>query len=189
MSDLVGTVRERLRTSITDQDDVQPGRLGPRATASMLAADEKVFGFTLPNLLKQLYAEVANGGFGPGYGLLGLTGGVPDDQKHNALQLYAIYRGTDPDDSSWHWPSGLLPICNWGCAIYSCIDCTRPSFPITIFDPNAHEDGKSWSASFFPECESFDHWIELWATGTNLWDRMYGTDGLIARAKERESAR
>jgi len=190
MTDVVLTVRERLRTRITDQDDVQRSKPGRRATADSLAQDEQAFGYALPNLLKRLYAEIGNGGFGPGYGLIGLTSGVPDDQKRTALEAYALYRGQDPDDPSWRWPAGMLPICNWGCAIYSCIDCSKASFPMVIFDPNAHAEDGNWGDAFFPECETFDQWIQLWAAGSNLWDRMYGDDGLVARiSKERENAR
>lgn len=183
-------MKERLRRSITDQDDLRASKAGSRAALAALDADERAFGFQLPRLLKRLYSEVGNGGFGPGYGLLGLTGGVPDDQNHNALELYALYRGSDREDPLWQWPAALLPICHWGCAIYSCIDCTSAAFAVKIFDPNGHEDGESWNDAFFPECESFEHWIELWASGANLWDRMYGDDGHIARIyKDREEQR
>ena len=190
MRDLIDRLKERLHTSITDQDDVRAGKLGPRTTVSVFEADEGVFGFQLPPLLKRLYSDVGNGGFGPGYGLLGVTGGVPDDENRNALQLYAVFRQSNPEDRLWQWPAGLLPICHWGCAIYSCIDCTKASFSVTIFDPNGHEDGRTWSDSFFPECQSFEQWIELWVSGHNLWERMYGDNGEITRIYEdRENAR
>jgi hypothetical protein len=35
---------------------------------------EQALGFALPELLRRLYEEVGNGGFGPGYGLFGLFG-------------------------------------------------------------------------------------------------------------------
>ena len=42
-------------------------------------ASEKQLGFALPNLLTQLYSSIGNGGFGPGYGMLGVVGGAADD--------------------------------------------------------------------------------------------------------------
>jgi hypothetical protein len=43
----------------------------PPATEDMLASTESNLGFALNTFLKRIYLEVANGGFGPGYGLLG----------------------------------------------------------------------------------------------------------------------
>ncbi|HZS77994.1 MAG TPA: SMI1/KNR4 family protein [Ktedonobacteraceae bacterium] len=47
------------------------------ATPQQLAAAEKELGFALPATLRALYIELANGGFGPGYGLRGVVGGLP----------------------------------------------------------------------------------------------------------------
>lgn len=42
------------------------------ASAEEIAEAEKLLGFKLPELLEDLYTQVANGGFGPAYGLLGV---------------------------------------------------------------------------------------------------------------------
>src|SRR5207253_5237760 len=39
------------------------------------ASKEQLLGFSLPPLLRALYANIANGGFGPGGGLKGVVGG------------------------------------------------------------------------------------------------------------------
>jgi hypothetical protein len=82
---------------------------------------------------KRIDVEIGNGGFGPGYGLIGLTNGAPDDQDKTAPAIYDWFRGGDPHDASWEWPAGLLPICHWGCAILSCVDCADPNFRMRIF--------------------------------------------------------
>ncbi len=46
------------------------------ATIGALDAAEAELGFALPALLRRLYLEVENGGFGPGAGLLGVEGGI-----------------------------------------------------------------------------------------------------------------
>src|SRR6266404_724628 len=38
------------------------------------------------------------------------------------------------------WPERLVPICNWGCAVYSCVDCSTSEYLMTVFDPNPHRD-------------------------------------------------
>jgi hypothetical protein len=43
------------------------------ATLEQVAEDEERLGFSLPALLRQVYLQVGDGGFGPGYGLFSLT--------------------------------------------------------------------------------------------------------------------
>ena len=112
--------------------------------------------------------------FGPGYCLTGLTNGFLDDTGLTAPSIYKQFRA----DPELNWPKALLPICHWGCAIRSCIDCAAPNFRMRIFDPNVHEDG-GWSDCFFDECESFECWIEAWAAGVDLWERSYREQGRV----------
>jgi hypothetical protein len=80
-------------------------KIYPPTTISVVEATEKELGFRLPSLLSQLYTEVANGGFGPGYGIYGLEGGYadpiplpadePDKTKGGILtDWYFNYKGT-----------------------------------------------------------------------------------------------
>jgi hypothetical protein len=143
-----------------------------------VAKDESRLGFTLPALLKRLYAEIGNGGFGPGYGLIGLTNGVPDDTGSTAPVIYEQFRQARTHEPGWHWPYGLLPICHWGCAILSCVDCADVNFRMHIFDPNAHVSD-DWSDCHFEESLSFESWIRAWASGADLWDQMFGENGPV----------
>ncbi len=45
-----------------------------KASAEAVDQAEAVIGYELPPLLKRMYLEIANGGFGPGHWILGLTG-------------------------------------------------------------------------------------------------------------------
>src|SRR5579872_6535768 len=47
----------------------------PPATIEQFLATEQSLGFSLPPSLKTLYAQLANGGFGPGFGLMGVVDG------------------------------------------------------------------------------------------------------------------
>jgi len=179
LRDVIDLVRDRLACLTADPSGGRTRQLANPASNQSLELDERVFRFALPPILKRLYAEIGSGGFGPGYGLMGLTGGATDDLGYTALESYETRRGDDPDEPDWHWRAGLLPICHWGCAIYSCVDCSKSTFPVVIFDPNVHDAATTWNDSFFDECESFERWIELWARGVNLWDRMYGDGGPI----------
>lgn len=47
----------------------------PPATEEALLQVEERLGFAHPSVLRDLYLHIANGGFGPGYGLIGIPGG------------------------------------------------------------------------------------------------------------------
>lgn len=135
-------------------------RLPPLRVASQsnVAEAEALIGFRLPPLLRRLYLEVGNGGFGPGYGVLGLHGGHTDDTRRTAVDLY---RQAHVGPSAW-WPflkSSLLPICHWGCAIYSFVDCSVPSSDVWAFDPNAGPQGPE---ALFACHISLNEWLSKW---------------------------
>jgi hypothetical protein len=148
-----------------------PGREPPRPTRlsdEELEEAERRLGFRLPAALSTVYQQVGNGGFGPGYGLIGIVGGMAGD-GHDVTEDYELRRQPDPDDPGWTWPEGLLAICHWGCAIYSCIDCRSGADPEVIrFDPNPVDD--DWSMAFFSEERRLSEWLAAWLDGADLWE-------------------
>jgi hypothetical protein len=136
-----------------------------RATPEAIVSAEAALGQPLPPLLSELYEQVANGGFGPGYGLIGLAGGALLDTGQSLVSLYQGFRQPDPEDPEWAWPAHLLPVSHWGCAIYSCVSFKHPH-PIVRFDPNGHELGAPWESAFQPEAHSFEAWFQAWLGGS-----------------------
>ncbi len=140
-------------------------------TAEKASSIEERLGFTLPLSLRALYIEVGNGGFGPGYGLYPLDddGGAP-----TAITEYAICTRLDVEDyPGWNWPVGLLPICDWGCAVYSYVYCSNPAGPVYRFDYDGYDadDPSTYfsdmtSHLFSEESPTFQLWIEWWLDGT-----------------------
>src|SRR5262249_13959234 len=84
------------------------------ASEPTLARAEAQLGFELPRLLRRMYAEVADGGFGPEFGLAPLFGGA--EPLDGLVGRYTTF-ASDPV-----WPSGLLPIVECGCATRWCLD-------------------------------------------------------------------
>src|SRR5206468_981225 len=67
--------RDRTRREPTaDYDQVPPIRPRPPVTPEALAAAEAKLGFPLPPLLRALYTQIGDGGYGPGRGLDHLDG-------------------------------------------------------------------------------------------------------------------
>lgn len=150
----------------------------PPASEAQIAAAEARLGFRLPALLRQLYRQVGNGGFGPGYGLRG----VPTSPEDEGKSVVGLYPGVP------RWPQGLLPVCDWGCGITSYLDCLHPEAPVIRLDPNmpkADVAGRVPAAMHFAraaqvgdacwvECASFGEWLEAWVDGAKLFYAAYG---------------
>jgi hypothetical protein len=126
--------------------------LPPLVPASLEAVDEaeRILGHALPPLLRRLYLEVANGGFGPD--VLGVAGGHQDDLGRTAVDM--LRQGYDPP--------GLWPVASWGCAIVSYVDCSDPAHRMWGFDPNSGRGRQS----YFPEELTLPEWLARWLDGS-----------------------
>lgn len=149
--------------------------LHPPASVGELAETEKRLGMRLPPLVRRVYAEVGNGGFGPGYGLWGLITGHQDD-RDSVVSRYELYTGPAPEgDENWRWPRSRIVLAHWGCAICSCLDLAFEPAPVLRFDPGrfvargAAEHGavpsESLDPCFAPEADSFGEWLRAWLDG------------------------
>ena len=144
-----------------------PTQRPPLSIADIEEAERRL-GFPLPELLRELYTEIGDGGFGPSYGLLPLLTPVEEVKLMNAnlpriesaIELYILFKKGDPGDPSWLWPDRLLPILDWGCAIRSCVDCSTLSLPIIRDEPYVRR---------ITESPSFERWLENWLNGLDLW--------------------
>jgi SMI1 / KNR4 family (SUKH-1) len=74
----------------------------PPASEEQLRATETALRFLLPPVLRVLYAEVANGGFGPGGGIQGVLGGYGSRADELARTIV--------DDYHWHCQVGYTEI-------------------------------------------------------------------------------
>jgi hypothetical protein len=85
---------ENARVIVVDRytDPRRRGFAYPPATERQLQAAETALGFALPPLLRSLYKHVANGGFGPSYGIIGVAGGFPleDDMGVDLVSAYEL---------------------------------------------------------------------------------------------------
>lgn len=128
-----------------------------RATPDQVREAETALGFPLPPLLARLYQEVGNGGFGPDYQLLPLIG----EGRTVVSSYHAEYVPGE-------WPAGVIPILDWGCAMYAAVDCTDPQGPVLLYEPNAVED--DWSIAWYEDAESLASWLQSWLSGTGWYE-------------------
>ena len=135
------------------------------ASEEQLTAAERGLGFALPPLLRRLYAEVANGGFGPGSGILGIAGGWATDRRQTVEDLYQVMLEAVIENQHWVWPRALLPIVDLNGA-YGCVDAASAPHRIVEFDfEELDEEGRDggWSRAFQDAAPSFEGWLGEWA--------------------------
>jgi hypothetical protein len=136
--------------------DARPrGRFDPSppATAEMIADAESQLGFSLPPLLRRVYAA-SNGGFGPAGGLYPL--GDVDESLVSVHRRFAV---------SGEWPDRLLLLCEWGCAIWSCLDC-RTDEGLVVTSGNVEP-------FMTTNRRSLRSWLQAWMDGIDLYAEMF----------------
>ncbi|QDU45266.1 SMI1 / KNR4 family protein [Symmachiella dynata] len=129
----------------------------PPASDELITATEAELGFALPPLLKTIYREVGNGGQLLGPGLFGLPGGYDTKNGQN------IVSSSRAMASMLAWWEQFVVICDRGCSMCSCIDCTDDDFAVYRWDGNTLDEQTAvdepnddiWEL----EANTFDEWI------------------------------
>jgi hypothetical protein len=121
----------------------------PPVEEDLINLAEASLGFALPELVRQCYLRVGNGGFGPGHGMIGLRDGYPDDLSGACLpDLYHHYK----QDADNPWPDRLLPLFVVGCGLVDSIDCSAPGCPVVRMAGMKRTE------------TSLYEWLEVWVT-------------------------
>lgn len=167
---------QKLRERNADRERATDGGLHPQkpirpAAAKDIQVAEHALGFQLPDVLCAIYRQVANGGFGPEYGILGTKTGFKIDKR----SLESCYRGMiqfEKENSTWRWPKRLLPLANYGCGMWSCVDCEYKKLPMILWDPNnldSELDGADarlhWGNAFWDQGQPLRMWLGGWLAG------------------------
>lgn len=136
---------ESLGPESRDVRDDDPRRSGfefPPATDAQIQETEDQLGLQLPPALRACYTNLANGGFGPAYGLKGVMGGY--EHMGNLLERYqsccegcevldldvmvASRGGTQVFEIPFdRWVRTVLPLIDEGCAMKLCLDVSSGS--------------------------------------------------------------
>jgi hypothetical protein len=138
-----------------DMETPVPSVLPGAASQSLLVETESRLSLQLPPLLRRVYAEVADGGFGPGNGLLPLA---------DVASTYRDLLGGEALPRNRSWPAKLLPIVQES-AVMTCIDLSSDGNPVVKWDPDGlreHSSESLWARSFTEEATSLSEWLERW---------------------------
>lgn len=139
-------------------------RLPEPATDEQIAATEKLLGYALHPLLKRLYREVANGGFGP------------DTWRLMPMERWTMCpHGAVPPGQPRPWPDGVVAVMDVGCGMLSAVDCADPGGEgrVLLMDPNAFGSGEP--EAWWLDAATLAQWLEGWLDGSS-WLAMDDVD-------------
>jgi len=127
--------------------------LRPPAEPALVERVEADLGFSLPAGLRRLYLEVADGGYGPGTGLL-------------PIELVAKrYRSVTAEvPRNQVWPERLLPLVDDE-PVMDSLDASVPDGAVITWDPEDLRERSSdgdWQRSFSEAAPSLADWLETW---------------------------
>ena len=123
------------------------------ATEAAISRAEATLGGTLPPVIRRAYLEIADGGFGPGAGMLGIDA---------AVATYRDLRRESPGPRGSEWPAGMLPLVEMNPG-WDCLDV--PSGKIVGWDPEdlRERSGEvTWRRSFRDLAPSAQAWLTTW---------------------------
>jgi hypothetical protein len=157
----------RLKEGLQNPEDARP----PLDLKAINSAEEQL-GFPLPPLLRELFIQIGNGGFGPGYGLLRLMGNHPKDDGA-IVSTYKMSTGPDVPREYDSWHPRHIDIVDWGCNIYSVLDCTTAEGPVYRYWMDRYREESDGPLRDFGvlEANTLREWLEAWMSGVNLWER------------------
>lgn len=160
--DVLNMLTLRVRTTGADR---------PCATISDMTDFEREVGLILPTFYKRLLTEVGNGGFGPAYGLLGVPPNGYSDEDVGPNLRDAYLEGRACPELPWRTPRGLIPLCNWGCGVWSYVDCLSDRGAVVTDD--LFEDRLEYTET----CDALADWMAAWVHGEDLDAAMYRVIG------------
>jgi hypothetical protein len=147
-------VVDRVRAWALTAADARGVQLPDRASTHQIVDAEALLGYGLHPLLKRLYLEIANGGFGPGRWRL------------MSVEQLTMWRRVDvPAGQSCGWPDRVVAVMDVGCAMLSVVDCGDPGGQVLLMDPNAFDTGQpeAWSL----DAATLAQWLEKWLDGSS----------------------
>jgi len=123
----------------------EPGLPRP-ANRDQLDEVQAILGVSLPKVLRRSLGEVADGGFGPGEGLL------------CAREIIRVTGRCRREAASGGWPASWLPVAELGDGMLACAILSDPAAPVVVVDRGALDDA---SLSAAP---SLAAWLGEWAS-------------------------
>jgi len=141
-----------------------PSVLPAPATEATVADAERALGVGLPTSLRRVYTEVADGGFGPGEGILPLA---------MVVSAWRELSGPDgPLPRGRTWPAALVPVVERDPG-YDCVEASTGR--VVAWDPEALSERSTedrFRRSFSEAAPSVEAWLGAWVESKTQAEQM-----------------
>ncbi|MFD0263895.1 SMI1/KNR4 family protein [Kitasatospora indigofera] len=146
-----------------------PDQPFPPVTKTEVEQVERELGYGLPLLLRRVYTEVGDGGFGPENGLASL---MPRRIPEWYQPDWPCATSPDTRHPEWGLPASWLFLTGGGCSMQWHVSLIAIDNPVLLWDADGWEpdwsenphDGLRYAAP------SLREWLWTWADGGNVWD-------------------
>lgn len=153
---------QRVAVRAAQQAEAEGRSLRPPVSGADLDLAEEQLGFRLHPLLRRLYSEIADGGFGPEHSLLSLAEAVSETMTRAAQDIQDLQ-----DGQQRYWPLEAVAILDWGCGMNAVVDCRSPEGAVLLVDPNPGLPNRAGEWGL--DSESLAAWLESWLSGINWY--------------------
>ncbi|MFF5014946.1 SMI1/KNR4 family protein [Streptomyces sp. NPDC001165] len=166
-----GTVQLKAGTEeVTDYyADAPRGPLFPPISLSEVEKAERRIGRRLPELLRRVYTEVGNGGFGPDSGLASLTDG---NRAPGHVRDWPCAAGVHERSLSEGMPPSWLFLTYGGCTMEWHVSLTAVDNPVLLYDTDGYTFGEGPHDGLRHATASLRKWLRTWADGGDVWDEV-----------------
>jgi hypothetical protein len=154
-------VAETKRKVVSNAKEKGIAHIYPPPSIEEIEQTEAAIGAKLPPLVRELYVQIGNGGFGPGWGITGLLTGkkiyertLVENFRNTAAEIKAhLLQSIEEAEQSTPVDQGMIEqdrqhyenwrklnrdhliwYCDWGCNIVTLVDYTEPELPIYCAD-------------------------------------------------------
>ncbi|MFJ9461332.1 SMI1/KNR4 family protein [Kitasatospora sp. NPDC101447] len=156
-------------TGAAAADGCPPDRPFPPITKTEIEQVERQLGYELPLLLRRIYTEIGDGGFGPENGLASLT---PRRVPHWHQSDWPLATSPPTRYPGWGPPASWLFLTGGGCSMQWLVSLTAIDNPVLLWDADGWEPhwGENPHDGLRYATPSLRHWLWTWADGGWVWD-------------------
>ncbi|MFE4695659.1 SMI1/KNR4 family protein [Streptomyces sp. NPDC056738] len=144
--------------------DAPRGPLFPPITQQEIEAAESAIGYPLPELLRRIYTEVGNGGFGPEAGIASLT---PGQRAPGHMTDWPSSVREHERSRTFGMPTSWLFLAPGGCSMEWYVSLLAADNPVLFFDADEWDpdEGQNPHDGLCHTTASLRQWLRTWADG------------------------
>ncbi|MDI2129132.1 SMI1/KNR4 family protein [Yinghuangia seranimata] len=143
------------------------------ASAADVAAAEQLIGYALPDLLRRVYTEIGDGGFGPDSGLVSLRRG---NRRPGDVTDWPSVHTDRAADHDYMPPASWLHLANGGCTMEWQLSLTAVDNPVLLYDADGWvSDWGETPHDGLRHAMPLRRWLSIWANDGQVWDDFLAT--------------